>query len=567
MPVTPDGMHDDKLQGGKVRAVEQSLVIDRLVEEEQDPSPMGELFEEEYDYKRPRRGSIRQALVLSIEPYQIVVDIGAKRDGIVPDTDLERLKEEEISAIEVGDKIPVYVLKPEDDDGNVVVSVNMALAHRDWLKAEELLDNGEVYEGEISKCNKGGLIAPFGRISGFIPASQLVNMPRRLPHEKKMDKLSEFVGETLPLKVIEVHRQRRRLIFSERAAQREWREQQKQQLMDELYEGEVREGTVSSLCNFGAFVDLGGADGLVHISELAWHRVKHPREVLSVGEKVDVYVLRLDYERGRIGLSIKRLQPDPWTLVDEKYQVGQLVQSTITNVVAFGAFARLEPGVEGLIHISELAEGKTSHPSSVVKKGDEVTLRVISINARRRRIGLSLRQAPPPEEPAEVKEELEPELVPDDQLISGEVQEPAGEIFVYGGEAEELAEVKEELEPELAPDDQAISAEAQEMVEEVAAPDEEAVEPAEVKDELEPELAPEDQAISGVVQETVEETVVPEEEVVETGEEVPQVETEEETPQETIVPEEETIVPEEEVVEAGEEVPQMEAEEETPQES
>ncbi len=477
-----------------MRAVEQSLVIDRLVEEEQVPSRMGELSEEEYDYKRPRRGSIRQALVLSIEPYQIVVDIRAKRDGIVPDTDLERLKEEEISAIEVGDEIPVYILKPEDDDGNVVVSVNMALVHQDWLKAEELLENGEVYEGEISKCNKGGLIAPFGRISGFIPASQLVNMPRRLPHEKKMDKLSEFVGETLPLKVIEVQRQRRRLIFSERAAQREWREQQKQQLMGELYEGEVREGTVSSLCNFGAFVDLGGADGLVHISELAWHRVKHPREVLSVGDKVDVYILRLDYERGRIGLSIKRLQPDPWTLVDEKYQVGQLVQGTITNVVAFGAFARLEPGVEGLIHISELAEGKTSHPSSVVKKGDELTLRVISVNARRRRIGLSLRQAPPPEEPAEVEEELEPGLAPDDQVIPEEMQETAEETVVPEEEAEGLAEVGEDLEPELAPDNQVIPEE---------------------------------------MQETAEEVVVPEEEVVETGEEDPQVETDEETPQES----------------------------------
>jgi small subunit ribosomal protein S1 len=269
-------------------------------------------------------------------------------------------------------------------------------------------------------------------------------MPRRLPHERKMARLSEFIGETLPLKVIEVQRRRRRLIFSERAAQRKWREQQKQQLMDEIYEGEVRRGIVCSLCNFGAFVDLGGADGLLHISELAWHRVRHPREVLSVGDEVDVYVLRLDHERGRIGLSIKRLQPDPWTLVDEKYQVGQVVRGEITNVVAFGAFARLEPGVEGLIHISELAEGKISHPSSVVKKGDEVTLRIISINAGRRRIGLSLRQAPPPEEPAEVEKELEPELVFDDQAIPGEAQEMAEETIVPEGEAETKAQIEGE---------------------------------------------------------------------------------------------------------------------------
>jgi small subunit ribosomal protein S1 len=424
--------------------VEQSLITGELVEEEQSPSPMRGLFEEEYDYKHPRRGGIRQAVVLSIEPDRMVVDVKAKRDGIVPESDLVRLKEIELSAIEVGDEILVYVLRPEDNDGNVIVSVNMALLHQDWLKAEEFFKSGEIYEGKISNRNKGGLIVPFGRISGFVPASQLVNMPRRLSHEQKMARLSEFIGETLPLKVIEVQRRRRRLIFSERAAQRKWREQQKQQLMDEIYEGEVRRGIVCSLCNFGAFVDLGGADGLLHISELAWHRVRHPREVLSVGDEVDVYVLRLDHERGRIGLSIKRLQPDPWTLVDEKYQVGQVVRGEITNVVAFGAFARLEPGVEGLIHISELAEGKISHPSSVVKKGDEVTLRIISINAGRRRIGLSLRQAPPPEEPAEVEKELEPELVFDDQAIPGEAQEMAEETIVPEGEAETKAQIEGE---------------------------------------------------------------------------------------------------------------------------
>jgi small subunit ribosomal protein S1 len=416
--------------------VEQSLITGKLVEEEQSPSLMQGLFEEEYDYKHPRRGDIRQAVVLSIEPDRMVVDVRAKRDGIVPESDLVRLKEIELSAIEVGDEILVYVLRPEDNDGNVIVSINMALLHQDWLRAEELFKSGEIYEGEVSNRNKGGLIVPFGRISGFVPASQLVNMPRRLSHERKMARLSEFIGETLPLKVIEVQRRRRRLIFSERAAQRKWREQQKQQLMDEIYEGEVRRGIVCSLCNFGAFVDLGGADGLLHISELAWHRVRHPREVLSVGDEVDVYVLRLDHERGRIGLSIKRLQPDPWTLVDEKYQVGQVVRGEITNVVAFGAFARLEPGVEGLIHISELAEGKIGHPSSVVKKGDEVTLRIISINAGRRRIGLSLRQAPPPEEPAEVEKELKPELVFDDQAILREAQEMAEETIVPEGEAE-----------------------------------------------------------------------------------------------------------------------------------
>jgi len=409
----------DKNPSGKGQAVEQYLPVAELIEE-QVPSPMGELLSAEYDYRYPQRGDIRQATVLSIEPHQIIVDIRAKRDGIVPEGDLERLGEE-LTTIDIGDEIPVYVLTSEDSNGNVVVSINMALIHRDWLRAEELFKSGEIYEGKISNRNKGGLIVPFGRISGFLPASQLVNMPRRLSHEKKMAKLSEFVKQTLPLKVIEVNRPQRRLIFSERAAQRQWREQKKERLISQLCEGDIRRGTVSSLCNFGAFVDLGGADGLVHISELAWYRVKHPREVLSVGDEVDVYVLRLDYNRRRIGLSIKRLQPDPWTLVDEKYQVGQLVQGKITNVVDFGAFARLEPGVEGLIHISQLAERNVGHPSNVVEMGEELTLRVISVDARRRRIGLSLRQAPP-------KKELTPELAPDDKVIPAEMPETAEKL-------------------------------------------------------------------------------------------------------------------------------------------
>jgi len=404
--------------------VEEYLAVAELIEEEQRvSSPMGDLWEEEYDYKRPRRGDIRQAIVLSIEPDQMVVDLRAKRDGIVPESDLKRLDEKELSEIHIGDEIPVYVLKSTDGDGNIIVSVNMALWHQDWQKAEELLRSGEIYEGKISSRNKGGLIVPFGRIKGFVPASQLVNMPRRLSHDQKMAKLAEFIGETLPLKVIEVNRRRRRLIFSERAARREWRERQKEQLMNKLCEGEIRRGVVTSLCHFGAFVDLGGADGLVHISELAWHRVRHPREVVKVGDEVDVYILHLDYERKRIGLSIKRLQPDPWTLVDEKYHVGELVRGTITNVVDFGAFARLEPGVEGLIHVSELANGNIGHPSNVVKNGDLLTLRIISVDAMRRRIGLSLRQAPQPEGPVVVQEEPQPELALDRQAGSGETQE------------------------------------------------------------------------------------------------------------------------------------------------
>jgi small subunit ribosomal protein S1 len=370
----------------------------------------------DYDYQLPQRGEIRQGIVVSIESHEIVVDIGVKRDGIVPLQDLEMLGEEEVSKLNVGDQVSVYVLKPEDAQGNMIVSINIARKQRDWIKAEEMQQSGEIFEEEVTDFNKGGLLVPFGNLRAFIPASQLSDLPRGLSQATKMARLKEYLGQPLPLKVIEVDRRRRRLILSERAARRRWREQQKEQLLDSLVEGEIRHGVVSGLADFGAFVDLGGADGLVHVSELSWDRVSHPREVLEPGQEVEVYVLRLDRERRRIGLSLKRLQPDPWSLVDEKYEIDQLTTGVITNIVDFGAFARLDPGVEGLIHVSEMAEGEIGHPSNVLEPGEEVLVRVISIDSQRKRIGLSMRQVPALEE----AESAEPEEVPAAEEFSDE---------------------------------------------------------------------------------------------------------------------------------------------------
>ena len=328
-----------------------------LTEQDLAPPELEEFLEgEEYAYHRPQRGDIRQGVILSIGPEEIVVNVGLKREGIVPSSDLERMGEEALSELEVGGKVPVFILKPRDQSGNVIVSLHRARLEQDWLHAQEFLASGEVWEGVVSGCNRGGLVVPFGKVRGFVPASQITNFPRRLTPDKRESKLAEMVGRRLHLRVIEVDRRRRRLVFSERAGEREWREQQRERLMQELCEGDIVRGTVSNLCKFGAFVDVGGADGLVHISELSWQRVRHPQEVLQVGEEVDVYVLRLDYERKRIGLSIKRLQPEPWTLIDDKYDVGQLVEGTVTSVTDFGAFAAIKEGVEGLIHVSELAE-------------------------------------------------------------------------------------------------------------------------------------------------------------------------------------------------------------------
>jgi len=297
--------------------------------------------------------------------------------------------------LKVGDEVPVYVLNPEDKNGNTILSLSRAQLEKDWQTAQKLFEAGECFETTVSGYNKGGLIVRLGKVRGFVPASQLVPPSQKAQEapQSNEERWARMVGQPLRLKIIELDRRRNRLILSERAAMREWRKQQKEKLLNELQEGDIVRGRVSSLCNFGAFIDLGGTDGLVHLSELSWERVSHSKEVLRVGEEVDVYVLNVDREKRRIGLSIKRLQPEPWSLVSEKYAVGQLVQGTITKLTDFGAFARLDNDeIEGLIHISELSKDPITHPKEVVREGDVVTLRIIRIDANRRRIGLSLKR-------------------------------------------------------------------------------------------------------------------------------------------------------------------------------
>lgn len=358
------------------------------------------LSQEEYNYQRPKRGEIRTGIVVLVDADEIVVDVGAKREGVVSSQDLERLSDEEKAAISAGDEVQVYVVNPEDRDGNTIVSLYLAQIEQDWQKAEEHMKEEQIVEGKAIGYNKGGLVVPFGKIRGFVPASQIDGFPRRLSPSQKLDRLAQQVGREIITKIIEVDRRRKRLIMSERAAQSEWREQQRRKLMDSLVEGQVVHGVVTSLANFGAFVDLGGTDGLIHISELAWHRVRHPREVVQVGDEVDVYILKLDRANNRIGLSLRRLQPDPWTLVDTKYHIDQRVVGKITNITEFGAFAQLEDGIEGLIHISELSESEISHPSQVVKRDEEYLLEIIKIEPERQRIGLSLKRVSADEQAA-----------------------------------------------------------------------------------------------------------------------------------------------------------------------
>ncbi|MGB5932877.1 MAG: S1 RNA-binding domain-containing protein [Anaerolineae bacterium] len=446
--------------------------------EEKALSPMWEFLSEEFDYRRPKRGDILDAEVVRIDKDAIIVDVGAKSEGVIPSKDLQMLDEEVRASIEVGDRVSVYVLRPGSPDEDLIVSVNMARALEDWQEAERHLEEEKTYEGTVTGHNKGGLIVPFGQIRGFVPASQLVNLGGRPSPESRMEQLAQMEGEKLQLKVIEVDRNRRRLIFSQRAAMRRLREEQKEKLLEELQEGDIRTGKVSNLCDFGAFVDLGGADGLIHISELSWQRVKHPREVLNAGDEVEVYVLRVDRERKRIGLSLRRLQPDPWTLAGEKFYVGQIVKGTITNVVNFGVFARIDEGIEGLIHISELSDEPFDDPRKIVHEGDLLPLKILSIDTARQRIALSLKQAPTLEE-LEGREALV-EMVQAEEAAPEEaptLEEPMEEEETAPEEAPppQVEEIAEEVEEEETAPEEAPTLE-EPMEEEESAPEEKAQE-------------------------------------------------------------------------------------------
>jgi len=356
------------------------------------------LLESEYDYARPRRGQIRHAVVLSVSENDVIVDLGTKRDGIVPRRDLELLADGYRTGLQAGDRVPVCVLTTSGRHGELIVSLKQGLAQQDWLRAQECLESGEVCETEVMEMNRGGVIVPFGRLRGFVPNSHLKSVRRGLRGERLHQAKSELVGQTLSVAVIEVDQRRRRLVLSERVASR----RRRQQLLEELMEGDVRTGVVCNLVKFGAFVDLGGLDGLIHISELDWRHVTHPSEVLSVGDEVEVYVLSVDRERERIGLSRKRVLPDPWPLVADRLRVGQVVEGTVTKVVEFGMFVDLGEGVEGLVHTSEMPGGEASYAE--LEPGSPIKVRVLEINRWRRRIALSLRGIAQPAPAPGVKE-------------------------------------------------------------------------------------------------------------------------------------------------------------------
>lgn len=350
-------------------------------------------LEADKDFDVPERGDLRQGVIVEIRPTELLVNIGSKRDGIVPQADLAKLDPDFVKGLSEGQSVDVVISRHPEDDGIYQLSMADALQERDWFTAQRLMDSGEITEHKVIGYNKGGLTVEFYNLRGFVPASHIMDMARNMSEDQRRSELESRINEVMRLKVIEVDRKRRRLVMSQMLAEREYQTQRREKLLTTLKVGDTLRGEVRSLRPFGAFVDLGGADGLLHVSEIGWAPIAHPREVLQVGQTIDVQVIRLDPENQRIALSRKRLLANPWTEIEQHYQVGSIVPVTITRVVDFGAFAQLEPGVEGLIHISELADISVAEPLKTVQPGDKVMAKVLRIDQKRQRVGLSIRQA------------------------------------------------------------------------------------------------------------------------------------------------------------------------------
>jgi small subunit ribosomal protein S1 len=385
-----------------------------------------------YDLTIPifSEGDVVTGRVVRVDKDEVLVDIGYKSEGVIPLPELSIRKsvkpEDEVS---LGETVDALVMQKEDQEGRLILSKKRARFEKAWKRIEAAAAAGENVEGTVIEVVKGGLILDLG-VRGFLPAS-LVDI-------RRVQDLDEFLGRKLECKVIELNRNRNNVVLSRRAVLEDERREVRQKILDELQPGKVVEGVISNIVEFGAFVDLDGIDGLIHISELSWSHVNHPSEVLQIGEKVRVKVLDIDRDRQRISLGLKQTQADPWQSVIEAYEVGDVVEGRVTKVVTFGAFVEIHPGVEGLVHISERAAHHVENPREVVNQGDVLAIRIIEIDADRRRLSLSLKRvadsdpiqhrlpddvraaavAPPPD--AEASDEVE-EVVAEEALAEESV--------------------------------------------------------------------------------------------------------------------------------------------------
>ena len=390
------GLSPEDLEAAPAADPEPEPVIDTRPE----PTTMEELLnEQEGEIRSLKHGDVVEGTVVRIDKDEMLVDIGAKSEGVVSNRELYGRNTETQPQLSIGDVVLVYVLQPESNEGHAVLSLRRAGLERKWRSMQEQLDAGVIIEAPVIDHNKGGLIVDCG-IRGFVPISQIVDFPRRPQNEQPRDaaqeiaeKLQPYVGRKLRLKILEVNRKANRLILSEKVALYEERREKRDELFSSLQVGQHVKGSVRSIAPFGVFVDLGGIDGLVHKSELSWNKVNNPESGYHVGEEVEAEVIDINHERGRISLSIRRLQPDPWNSTVADLKVGDIIEGTVTKIVNFGAFVRVREGLEGLIHISELSHQRVAHPGDVVHEGQTIKLKVISLDSERHRLGLSLKQA------------------------------------------------------------------------------------------------------------------------------------------------------------------------------
>ena len=362
---------------------------------EREPLTMEELLrEEEGNVKSLAYGDIVEGVVVRVDPDEVLVDIGAKSEGVISNRELSGRNEAAVTLVS-GERVKVYVLQPEDEEGRVILSLRKARAESIWQAVAEKESEGEILDAEVREQNKGGLIVNIMGLRGFLPSSQVAR--------QFSGNLMELVGTKIPVKILEVNRKRNRLIVSQRAAQDEDRARQREELFEKLKVGDMITGKVSGLTSYGAFVNLGGADGLIHISELSWDRINNVSDMLSVGDEVRVKVIKLDPELSRISLSLRQLSDDPWDTIEDRFPPGKVVDGEVTKTKKYGAFLQIADGVEGLLHISELSWDHVERTEDVLKIGEEVKVMVLSADRARRRISLSLRQlhGGGPEGPAE----------------------------------------------------------------------------------------------------------------------------------------------------------------------
>jgi small subunit ribosomal protein S1 len=461
----PDGVSPEDLADAP--AAEEPDVVVPAPAARPEPSTMEELLaEQDTDIRSFKHGDVVEGAIVRIDKDEILVDIGAKSEGVVSNRELYGRNAESSPVLAVGDVVLVYVLQPESPEGHVVLSLRRAGLERKWRSMQEQFETGIIIEAPVIDHNKGGLIVDCG-IRGFVPISQIVDFPRRPQNEQPRDaaqeiaeKLQPYVGRRLRLKILEVNRKANRLILSEKVALYEERREKRDELFSSLQVGQKVKGNIRSIAPFGVFVDLGGIDGLVHKSELSWNKVNNPEAGYKVGEEVEAEVIDINHERGRISLSIRRLQPDPWHSTVADFKVGEVIDGTVTKLVNFGAFVRVRDGLEGLIHISELSHQRVAHPGDVVREGQTIKLKIISLDSERHRLGLSLKQAE--EAPARPAPEAPRPRRPREErgyAMSDAVQEPEGGIdntlaaaFAQVRQQLEQAEKAEQRSAEAAPE-------------------------------------------------------------------------------------------------------------------